>query len=424
MLQIHMFRHEKELILAGLKKKNFKDLHIVDEIIAVDERRRQVQTENDNLAASLNTASKNIGMHMAKGEKAEAEKLKEMVSLHKEKAKELNKSLSDLETEMMDLLIKLPNLPHASVPFGKTPEENEIVRTGGVMPDLKEHKQPHWELADKYKLIDFELGNKITGSGFPVFTGQGARLQRALINYFLNYNIDGGYQEFCPPFMVNEASAYGTGQLPDKEGQMYHAVEDNLYLIPTAEVPVTNIYRDTIVPEAELPVKMTAYSPCFRREAGSYGKDVRGLNRVHQFDKVEIVQLAHPSKSYEQLEGMVHHVEKLLQSLELPYRILRLCGGDMSFTSALTYDFEVYSAAQERWLEVSSVSNFEAFQANRAKIRYRDTNGKTQLLHTLNGSSLALPRIVACLLENNQGADGIHVPFALQPFFGKNKITL
>ena len=423
MLSIQLLRHDKELVLAGLRKKNFKDTDLVDTILSVDEQRRHAQLESDKLATTLNAASKNIGMLMAKGEKAEAEKLKEMVTLHKEQAKELVQKLSDLEIEMQDLLVRLPNMPHHSVPAGKTPADNEIVRTGGPMPQLHEHKLPHWDLATKFGLIDFELGNKITGSGFPVFTGQGARLQRALINYFLNYNIEAGYKEFCPPFMVNEASAYGTGQLPDKEGQMYHAVEDNYYLIPTAEVPVTNIYRDTITAEQELPIKMTAYSPCFRREAGSYGKDVRGLNRVHQFDKVEIVQIVNPATSYDMLEGMVLHVETLLQQMELPYRILRLCGGDMSFTSALTYDFEVYSAAQERWLEVSSVSNFESFQANRAKIRYRDANGKTQLAHTLNGSSLALPRIMACLLENNQFADGIKIPAILQPYFGKDKIS-
>ncbi len=423
MLPIQLFKHDKDLVLSGLRKKNFKDLDLVDKIITVDESRRHMQLEYDNLAATLNAAAKNIGLHMSKGEKHEAEQLKEMVALHKEQSKNISQKLSDFETELQDLLVRLPNLPHSSVPFGKTPEENEVVRTGGDMPVLGEHKLPHWELAAKYSLIDFELGNKITGSGFPVFHGQGARLQRALINYFLNYNIDAGYKEYCPPFMVNEASAYGTGQLPDKEGQMYHAVEDNFFLIPTAEVPITNIYRDTIINEQELPIKMTAYSPCFRREAGSYGKDVRGLNRVHQFDKVEIVQLAHPAKSYELLEEMVSHVEHLLKNLELPYRILRLCGGDMSFTSALTYDFEVFSAAQERWLEVSSVSNFENFQANRMKIRFRDGNSKTQIVHTLNGSSLALPRIIACLLENNQNANGINIPEVLKPYFGKSMIS-
>jgi seryl-tRNA synthetase len=360
---------------------------------------------------------------MAKGDKEGAELLKEKVGLHKEQAKEIAQKLSDLETELQDMLVRLPNLPHGSVPAGKTPEDNEVVRESGNMPDLSAQKLPHWELAAKYGLIDFELGNKVTGSGFPVFMGQGAKLQRALIQYFLTWNIDAGYKEYAPPFMVNEASAYGTGQLPDKEGQMYHITEDGFFMIPTAEVPVTNLYRDVILQENELPVKMTAYSPCFRREAGSYGKDVRGLNRVHQFDKVEVVQLAHPATSYDTLEGMVKHVEALIQSLELPYRILRLCGGDMSFASALTYDFEVYSAAQERWLEVSSVSNFETFQTNRMKIRFKDGSGKTQLVHSLNGSSLALPRIMACLLENNQTPEGIRIPVALQPYFGKDIIS-
>jgi len=422
MLSIQLFRQNKELVLEGLKKRNFKDLGLVDTVIGLDEQRRQIQLENDNLSASINAASKNIGQLMAKGNKDEAEKLKTDVAQYKEQSKELSKKLDELETELHNAIIVLPNLPHSSVPFGKTPEDNEVVRMGGEMPNLAQ-KLPHWELTAKYKLIDFELGTKITGSGFPVYIGQGAKLQRALINYFLTFNIDAGYTEYYPPYMVNEATAYGTGQLPDKEGQMYFASEDKLYLIPTAEVPVTNIYRDTIVSEQELPVKMTAYTPCFRREAGSYGKDVRGLNRVHQFDKVEIVQLEHPERSYETLGKMILHVEKLLQSLGLHYRILRLCGGDMGFTSALTYDFEVYSAAQERWLEVSSVSNFETFQANRMKIRFKDTNGKTQLLHSLNGSSLALPRIVACLLENNQTAEGIHIPAALQPYFGKNIIS-
>lgn len=424
MLPIQLFRQNKELVLEGLKKKNFKELELVDTIISLDERRRALQLENDTIGAAANAAAKVIGQHMAKGEKELADKARAEVTAGKEKARVIAQSLADIENELNDTLVKLPNLPHSSVPVGKTPEENEVVRQGGIMPSLTEgNNLPHWDLTARYGLMDLELGNKITGSGFPVFMGQGARLQRALINYFLSYNTDAGYKEYCPPFMVNAASAYGTGQLPDKEGQMYHATEDNFYLIPTSEVPVTNIYRDTIIAESELPVKMTAYSPCFRREAGSYGKDVRGLNRVHQFDKVEIVQLSHPATSYEALDGMVAHVEKLLQSLELPYRILRLCGGDMSFTSALTYDFEVYSAAQERWLEVSSVSNFEMFQANRMKIRFKGGDNKTQLVHTLNGSSLALPRIIACLLENNQTADGIKIPAALQPYFGKAMIN-
>lgn len=422
MLPIQLFRQNKELILEGLKKKNFKETELVDKIVGLDERRRAQQAENDNISAFLNSAAKNIGQLMAKGDKEGAEKVKAEVASNKEKLKAVAQTLAELETELHDTMVRLPNMPHGSVPFGKTPEENEVVRTGGNMPDLSAQKLAHWDLMTKYSLMDLELGNKITGSGFPVFMGQGAKLQRSLIQYFLNYNIDAGYKEYCPPFMVNESSAYGTGQLPDKEGQMYHVTADGFYLIPTAEVPVTNIYRDTIVQESELPVKMTAYSPCFRREAGSYGKDVRGLNRVHQFDKVEIVQISNPANSYDALEGMVAHVEKLLNTLELPYRILRLCGGDMSFASALTYDFEVYSAAQERWLEVSSVSNFETFQSNRMKIRYKDGSGKTQLVHTLNGSSLALPRIMACLLENNQTPKGIKIPAALQPYFGKEMI--
>lgn len=422
MLPIQLFRQNKDLVLEGLKKKNFKNPELVDTIISLDEARRQAQVESDSVAASINAASKSIGQLMAKGEKEEAEKLKAEVASNKDKAKELSQKVDTLGAELDELIVQLPNLPHSTVPAGKTPEENEVVRTGGTRPDLSAQKLPHWELMEKYNLVDFELGNKITGSGFPVYIGKGAKLQRSLINYFLNYNLDAGYTEYYPPHMVNAETAYGTGQLPDKEGQMYMN-QDGFYMIPTAEVPVTNVYRDTIVPEQELPVKMTAYSPCFRREAGSYGKDVRGLNRVHQFDKVEIIQLAHPDKSYEVLEGMVAHVEGLLQSLGLEYRILRLCGGDMSFTSALTYDFEVYSAAQERWLEVSSVSNFENFQANRMKIRYKDSNGKTQLVHTLNGSSLALPRIVACLLENFQTPEGVKVPAVLQPYFGKDIIN-
>lgn len=423
MLPIQLFRQNKEQILAGLNKKNFKETELVDTIIELDEQLRAVKADNDNILSAINSASKSIGQLMAKGEKKEAEKAKAEVAQNKEKTKELTAKLHELEQQLHDTIVKLPNLPHDSVPAGKTPEDNEVVRMGGEAPQLSEQKKPHWDLMDQYKLVDFELGNKITGSGFPVYTGQGAKLQRALINYFLNYNIDAGYNEYYPPYMVNEDSAYGTGQLPDKEGQMYHVVNDGLYLIPTAEVPLTNIYRDEIIQEQELPIKMTAFTPCFRREAGSYGKDVRGLNRVHQFDKVELVQIVKPEESYDVLEEMVSHVEKLIQSLGLHYRILRLCGGDMSFTSALTYDFEVYSAAQERWLEVSSVSNFEVFQTNRMKIRYKDANKKTQLLHSLNGSSLALPRIMACILENNQTAEGVNIPEALQPFFGKAMIN-
>ncbi len=423
MLPIQLLRQNKEFVLEGLKKKHFKELNLVEEIISIDEKRRQIQVENDTLAASINSASKNIGQLMGQGKKEEAEALKADVAKHKEQTKELGEKLSQLEKEQHELMIKLPNLPHSSVPEGKTPEENEVVRQWDSMPNLEAQKLPHWELMEKYNLVNFELGTKITGSGFPVYIGQGAKLQRALIAYFLDYNINAGYTEYYPPYLVNEASAYGTGSLPDKEGQMYYMPADDLYLIPTSEVPVTNVYRDTIVAESELPIKMTAYSPCFRREAGSYGKDVRGLNRVHQFDKVEIVQLVHPEKSYDVQEEMVTHVEALLKALGLQYRVLRLCGGDMSFTSARTYDLEVYSAAQERWLEVSSVSNFETFQTNRMKARFKDGNGKTQLLHSLNGSSLALPRVMACILENHQTPEGIKIPEVLRPYFGKEMIN-
>ena len=420
MLSIQLFRQEKELVLAGLQKKNFSNTALVDSIIEVDELRRTAQQENDALAAIVNAASKEIGALMGKGEKEAAEALKQQVAQHKDQAKALQTKLSELDARLQELLISLPNLPHQSVPTGKTPEENEIVKQAGVIPDLSAQKAPHWELTEKYKLIDFELGNKITGSGFPVYIDKGAKLQRALISYFLDYNTGKGYKEYYPPHMVNTDSAYATGQLPDKEGQMYHMPEDNFYMIPTAEVPLTNIFRDVILTEQELPIKITGYTPCFRREAGSYGKDVRGLNRLHQFDKVEIVQLVPTAQSYQVLEEMVAHVEGLLQALELPYRILRLCGGDMSFASALTYDFEVYSAAQERWLEVSSVSNFENFQTNRLKARYKDAQGKIQALHSLNGSSLALPRILACLLENKQTPNGIELPSVLIPYLGAN----
>jgi len=420
MLSIQLFRQEKELVLAGLQKKHFSNTALVDSIIEVDELRRTAQQENDALAAIVNAASKEIGALMGKGEKEAAEALKQQVAQHKDQAKALQTKLSELDARLQELLISLPNLPHQSVPTGKTPEENEIVKQAGVIPDLSAQKAPHWELTEKYKLIDFELGNKITGSGFPVYIDKGAKLQRALISYFLDYNTSKGYKEYYPPHMVNADSAYATGQLPDKEGQMYHMPEDNFYMIPTAEVPLTNIFRDVILTEQELPIKITGYTPCFRREAGSYGKDVRGLNRLHQFDKVEIVQLVPTAQSYQVLEEMVAHVEGLLQALELPYRILRLCGGDMSFASALTYDFEVYSAAQERWLEVSSVSNFENFQTNRLKARYKDAQGKIQALHSLNGSSLALPRILACLLENKQTPNGIELPSVLVPYLGAN----
>lgn len=416
MLTLQLLRSEKDRVLAGLQKKHFTDVSLVEKILSLDEQRRKTQVENDALAAQINAASKSIGALMAQGKKEEAEAAKAEVSAHKEASKTLSQKLDAIEKEQQELLVQLPNLPHESVPSGRTPEENEVVRTGGEKKNLPENAKPHWDLVQQYKLIDFELGNKITGAGFPVYTGLGARLQRALISYFLDYNTAAGYEEVQPPHLVNTASAYGTGQLPDKEGQMYHVTADELYLIPTAEVPVTNIFRDTITDPKELPRKLTAYTPCFRREAGSYGKDVRGLNRLHQFDKVEIVQLTTPEASYAALDAMVGHVEKLVQSLGLHYRILRLCGGDMSFASALTYDFEVWSGAQERWLEVSSVSNFETFQTGRLKARTRDEAGKTQLLHSLNGSSLALPRIVAAILEQYQTPDGIRIPEVLQPY--------
>ena len=418
MLQISFIRQNTDLVKERLSVKHFDDLLLVDKVVKIDEQVRKLKVESETLQADLNAASKAIGLLMGKGEKEAAEQKKQEVIQHKSTLQQLNDQLNIAERELHDSMIKFPNLPHTSVPKGKSPEENEVVKEGGIKPSLPENALPHWDLIKKYDLVDFETGAKITGSGFPLYKGKGAKLQRALIQYFLDYNTAAGYTEYLPPLMVNEASAYGTGQLPDKEGQMYHATADGLYLIPTAEVPVTNIYRDEIVKETELPIKMTAYTPCFRREAGSFGSDVRGLNRVHQFDKVEIIQLVHPDTSYDVLEAMVTHVERLLNHLQLPYRILRLCGGDMSFTSALTYDFEVFSAAQQKWLEVSSVSNFETYQTNRMKIRYKNADGKTQLLHSLNGSSLALPRIVACLLENNQTETGINLPKVLHSYFG------
>lgn len=418
MLQVNFLRQQKDEVLRRLAIKNFKQPQLVDEVIALDDERKKLQAEFDVTQAKVNAASKDIGKLMGQGKQDEANALKQEVANHKGTLEPLKQKMAEVEKRLTDVLIQLPNLPSQQVPEGKTPEDNVIVREGGIHPEFTGESLPHWELTRKYNLIDFELGNKITGSGFPVYINKGARLQRSLIQYFLDYNTEAGYIEYIPPFMVNEDSAYGTGQLPDKEGQMYYVTEDKFYLIPTAEVPVTNIYRDTILKTEDLPIKMTAYSPCFRREAGSYGKDVRGLNRLHQFEKVEIIQVVEPEKSYEVLDEMVNHVERLVQSLELPYRILRLCGGDMGFASAITYDFEVYSAAQGRWLEVSSVSNFESFQANRMKCRYKDSNGRTQLVHTLNGSSLALPRIVAALLENHQTAEGIRVPQVLQKYFG------
>ena len=422
MLTLQQIRQNPDAVKAGLLKKYFGQPELVDVIIGLDDQRKKLQLESDNLQAKINSASKEIGLLMGKGQKEEAEQKKQEVASFKAALQPLAEQLATREQELHQELVRLPNLPAAEVPVGKAAADNVLIREGGNKPSLTADAVPHWDLIKKYQLVDFETGAKITGSGFPLYKGKGARLQRALIQYFLDFNTAAGYTEYLPPFMVNEASAYGTGQLPDKEGQMYHMQLDNLYLIPTSEVPVTNIYRDEIVPAASLPVRMTAYSPCFRREAGSFGADVRGLNRVHQFDKVEIVQIVHPDLSYAVLDEMVAHVEKLLISLELPYRILRLCGGDMSFASALTYDFEVYSAAQQKWLEVSSVSNFESFQANRLKLRFKDDKGKTQLAHTLNGSSLALPRIMAALLENNQTSQGINLPASLHSYMNATSI--
>lgn len=423
MLQLQTIRQNADLVKERLAVKNFKEISLVDDILLLDDQRKKLQLESDTILAGINTASKQIGQLMAKGQKDDAEKMKQEVTVLKSSLQPVADKLAETETQLNAKLVLLPNLPSVLVPAGKTPADNTVVREGGAKPQLPAGSVPHWDLIKKYDIIDFETGAKITGSGFPLYKGKGARLQRGLIQYFLDFNVAAGYTEYLPPFMVNEATAYGTGQLPDKEGQMYYMPADNFYMIPTAEVPVTNIYRDEILKESDLPVRMTAYSPCFRREAGSFGKDVRGLNRVHQFDKIEVVQLVDPAKSYEVLEEMVLHVERLLNSLGLQYRILRLCGGDMSFASALTYDFEVFSAAQEKWLEVSSVSNFEAFQTNRMKIRYKDANGKMQLVHSLNGSSLALPRIVACLLENFQTPEGIRLPAVLHPYVGMEIIN-
>ena len=423
MLQLGYIRNNREKVSKGLEKKQFKELDLVDKIISFDDQRKSLQMQSDELLAKRNLVSKEIGALMAQGKKEEAEGKKVVVSSMKETIDALGLQLAETEASLNGILYRIPNLPADAVPEGSSPEENKVIREHGNIPVLHEGAVPHWDLITKYDLVDFQTGVKITGSGFPVYKGKGAKLQRALIQYFLDYNTAAGYTEYIPPYVVNAASAFGTGQLPDKEGQMYHIGADELYLIPTAEVPVTNIYRDEIIPSSALPVKMTAYTPCFRREAGSFGKEVRGLNRVHQFDKVEIVCLTEASTSYGILEEMVGHVEQLLQNLGIPYRILLLCGGDMGFTSAMTYDFEVYSAAQERWLEVSSVSNFESYQANRMKIRTKDENGKTQLLHSLNGSSLALPRILASLLENYQTPDGIKIPEVLQAYFGSATIS-
>jgi seryl-tRNA synthetase len=429
MLQTTFIRDNKEQTIAGLNKKRFANAEsAIDLILATDQKRRDTQQELDSILAKSNALAKEIGGLMKQGKKEEAEAAKAETASLKEKSKTLDEQLKSIEAELLEELVKLPNLPHSSVPEGRTADDNETIFESGKKPDLPADAQPHWELIKKFgpnnsPIIDFELGNKISGAGFPVYKGKAARLQRALIAFFLDEAANAGYTEIQPPIVVNADSGFGTGQLPDKEGQMYHATADNLYLIPTAEVPITNMYRDVIVPTQELPIKNVGYTPCFRREAGSWGAHVRGLNRLHQFDKVEIVQIQKPEDSYTALEQMVEHVKGLLEKLELPYRILRLCGGDMGFTSALTYDFEVWSGAQQRWLECSSVSNFENYQANRLKLRFKGEDGKTQLLHTLNGSALALPRIVAALLENNQQADGtINIPKAIVPYCGFEKI--
>jgi seryl-tRNA synthetase len=423
MLQINYIKQHTEEVKQKLAKKNFAAMHLVDEALQTDEQRKMLIAKSEDLKSNINQASKQIGMLMAKGQQSEAATLKTDVANWKAAMEPMENELQILENKLLEILYQIPNAPHALVPVGKLASDNEIVKEGGNKPTLAENAKPHWELLNDYNLINFELGNKITGAGFPVYIGQGAKLQRALVQYFLNYNTAAGYIEHQVPHLVNEASALGTGNLPDKEGQMYHATVDNFYLIPTSEIPLTNIYRNELLKESELPKKLTGYTPCFRREAGSYGSDVRGLNRLHQFDKVEIVQITNAETSLDTLNNMVAHVETLIQSLELPYRILRLCGGDMSFASAITYDFEVYSAAQDKWLEVSSVSNFENFQSNRLKLRYKNNEGKTTLCHTLNGSSLALPRIMAALIENNQSNNGIHLPKVLHNYFGAEKIS-
>ena len=424
MLTINIIRENKEFVIERLKVKNFNAEAIIDKILELDSKRRSNLSKTDALQAEMNKKAKQIGLLMKEGKKDEAEEAKKQTYAIKEEIKSLSEEIGPIDTELKSQLVLLPNLPHASVPRGFGAADNEVVRQCGVIPNLDENALPHWELIKKYDIIDFELGTKLTGAGFPVYKGKGAKLQRALISFFLDEGEKAGYVEMMPPIVVNEDSGFGTGQLPDKEGQMYHVTLDNFYMVPTAEVPVTNIYRDVILDASELPIKNMAYTPCFRREAGSWGADVRGLNRLHQFDKVEIVRIAHPDHSYESLEEMVAHVEGLVQKLELPYRILRLCGGDMSFTSALTFDFEVFSAAQKRWLEVSSTSNFESFQANRLKCRFKEKGEKqTRLVHTLNGSALALPRIVAALLENNQTTDGIKIPKVLVPYTGFDMIN-
>ena len=424
MLQIAFIRDNADLIKERLKIRNFSELGIIDEVISIDEKRRSTQQQLDSQLNESNTLAKKIGELYKSGQREEADQLKVRTSELKETNKVLEEQLQQTEQQLHDKLVQLPNIPHESVPTGNSDEDNVEVKAGGTIPELPENAKPHWELLEMHNLMSLELGSKIAGAGFPVFIGKGARLQRALVAYFLDKAGEAGYTEYIPPLLVNNDTAYGTGQLPDKEGQMYFVEGDGLYMIPTAEVPVTNVYRNEIVKESDLPIKMTAHSQCFRREAGSYGAHVRGLNRVHQFEKVEIIQIAHPDKSYEVLDEMVAHVESLVNALGLPYRIMRLCGGDLGFTSNITYDFEVFAAGQKRWLEVSSVSNFLTFQSNRMKIRYRDENKKTQLAHTLNGSALALPRILASLLENNQQADGsIVIPEVLRPYIGFDKIS-
>ncbi len=424
MLTLPFIRENREQVIQQLKIRNFDASRLIDEIIAADEERRRNQSETNDLQAEMNTVSKEIGQLFKNGEAEKATEAKARTAELKSQIKQLSTEMQEAADRMHALLVQIPNVPHELVPAGKTEADNQLIRESGEKPDLNQDALPHWELAKKYDIIDFDLGVKLTGAGFPVYKGAGAKLQRALISWFLDRNTDAGYNEVLPPLMVNADSGFGTGQLPDKEGQMYHVQSDDFYLIPTAEVPVTNIYRDVILEETQLPIKNTAYTPCFRREAGSYGKDVRGLNRVHQFDKVEIVQIQQPENSFEALDEMVTHVESLVKDLQLPYRILRLCGGDLGFTSTLTYDFEVYAAAQEKWLEVSSVSNFLSYQANRLKLRYKKTGEKKPLLaHTLNGSALALPRIVAALLENNQTENGIAVPDVLRPYMNTEFIS-
>ncbi|WP_340066488.1 serine--tRNA ligase [Ascidiimonas aurantiaca] len=422
MLQVPFIRENKEAVVQALAKRNMDAESLIDTVIKLDEERRSLQTQLDTTLSQSNKLSKQIGDLFKNGQKEEAQALKEQTTQLKQQSKVFQEKLSQTATELTEVLYKIPNTPHASVPTGNTDEDNEEVFKEGDIPELPGEALPHWELAKKYDLIDFELGTKITGAGFPVYKGKGARLQRALVTYFLDKNTEAGYTEYQPPYVVNETSGYGTGQLPDKEGQMYYIGEDDLYLIPTAEVPMTNFFRDTLLSENDFPICCTAFTPCFRREAGSYGAHVRGLNRLHQFDKVEIVRIEHPDRSYQALDGMVDHVKTLLRELKLPYRILRLCGGDLGFTAALTYDFEVYSTAQQRWLEISSVSNFETYQSNRLKLRFKDTDGKSRLAHTLNGSSLALPRVLAGILENYQTDQGIRIPEILIPYTGFDMI--